>query len=226
MIQAYKGITYSLIKSNRKTMSIYVERNGKVLVRAPKILTIDKINKIIELKNYWIHKSISELKELNKSKIRRQVVNGEGFLFLGKSYRLKIDKKSKKLSLKNNFFIINPKEIKKAKRHFINFYKTKGESLINKRVKYYKKKLGVEPKRIRIRELKNRWASRGSKTLNFHWKIVLAPISIIDYIIVHELAHYIKPNHSDEFWEIVESVMPDYNKRKDWLKINGAGLDI
>ena len=86
--------------------------------------------------------------------------------------------------------------------------------------------LGVNPNKIRVMELKNRWASRGKSGLNFHWKMMLAPISIIDYVIVHELAHYLKEDHSDEFWEIVESVMPNYKDKKEWLKINGAGLDV
>lgn len=227
MIQTYKDITYSLSRSDRKTMSIYVEPDGSVSVRAPKDLEISKINKIIDLKSYWIYTSLSEVEQLNGSRVKRQLVDGEGFLYLGKSYRLKIDKQlATPLALSQGYFILDENQINKAKTHFINFYKDEAKKLIPARVEYYKKKLGVKPKNIRVMELKNRWASMGKSSLNFHWKLMLSPISIIDYVIVHELAHYLKEDHSDEFWEIVESVMPDYKDKKEWLKINGAGLDV
>jgi predicted metal-dependent hydrolase len=227
MIQTYKDITYNLARSDRKTMSIYVELDGRVSVRAPKDLEISKINKIIDLKSYWIYTSLSEVEQLNGSKVKRQMVDGEGFLYLGKSYRLKIDKQlATPLALAQGYFILDEDHISRAKSHFINFYKEEAKKLIPKRVDYYKKKLGVNPNKIRVMELKNRWASRGKSGLNFHWKMMLAPISIIDYVIVHELAHYLKEDHSDEFWEIVESVMPNYKDKKEWLKINGAGLDV
>ena len=227
MIQIYKDIAYSLARSSRKTMSIYVEPDGNVSVRAPRNLAVRKINNIIELKSYWIYKSLAELQELNNTKVNRQVVNGEGFLYLGRSYRLKIDRNLKtSLSLTQGYFSLDENNTEKARELFINFYKEKAKVLIPKRVDYYKNKIGINPETVRIMELRNRWASRGKKSLNFHWKIMLAPLSIIDYVIVHELAHYIKENHSDEFWEIVESVMPNYREKKDWLRINGAGLDI
>jgi predicted metal-dependent hydrolase len=75
-------------------------------------------------------------------------------------------------------------------------------------------------------ELKNRWASRSEKGLNFHWKVVLAPVTVIDYIIVHELAHYLRPDHGLQFWDTVESVIPNYHEKKEWLRKNGANLDI
>ena len=113
-----------------------------------------------------------------------------------------------------------------AREHFINFYREKGKEHIPTRVAYFKEKLGVEPKTIRVMDLKNRWASQSKKGVNFHWKIMLAPMTIIDYIIVHELSHIHVQEHSPKFWEHVESVMPNYEEKKNWLKINGANLDI
>jgi len=93
-------------------------------------------------------------------------------------------------------------------------------------VEYFSKKLGVKLPEIKVMDLKKRWASKSKKGLNFHWKIMLAPITVIDYVIVHELAHLKHQNHSDAFWELVGSVMPSYLDRKNWLRLNGAGLDI
>ena len=208
-------------------MSIYVEPNGNVIVRAPDTINLDKINNIVDLKAYWIYKAIAEIKELNKTKVIRSFVNGEGFLYLGKSYRLKIAKNQKcPLSLKQGYFLLDENELHKSRDHFINFYKTKAEQHVKKRVKYFKKKIGVEPEKIRVMKLGNRWASRSKTGLNFHWKIMLAPITVIDYIIVHELVHFKKEGHSHEFWEIVESLLPDYAKKRNWLRLNGANLNI
>ena len=132
MIQTYKDITYSLARSDRKTMSIYVEPDGRVSVRAPKNLSINKINKIIDLKSYWIYTSLSQVEQLNGSRVRRQIVDGEGFLYLGKSYRLKIDKDIKTpLALTQGYFILIENQINKAKMHFINFYKVQKGRIIS-----------------------------------------------------------------------------------------------
>lgn len=116
--------------------------------------------------------------------------------------------------------------MKQAKNYFKDFYRIKGTKIISQRVNYYKSKFGVSPNPVRVMELKNRWGSCTVKHLNFHWKVMLAPLKVIDYIVVHELAHLKEPRHNDKFWEIVESVIPDYKDRKKWLKINGANLDI
>lgn len=227
MICTYKDLTYKLAQSDRKTMSIYVEPDGNIVVRAPKNLPQKKIDAIIDLKSYWIYKSISEFQQLNKTKVTRKITDGEGFLFMGKSYRLKITNNiTIPIILHQGYFLLHSDKINKARDHFINFYKEKGKEHIPQRVEYFKQKIGVEPKIVRIIELKNRWASKTDKAVNFHWKIMLAPMTIIDYIIVHELAHLKVPDHSDEFWEIVESVMPNYKDKIYWLKVNGANLDV
>jgi predicted metal-dependent hydrolase len=128
--------------------------------------------------------------------------------------------------LVEGYFVLNFNSLTNAKKHFIDFYKNEGAKHLPNRVNYYKKKLGVDPKSIRIMDLQNRWASWSDDRLNFHWKIMLAPLSVIDYVIVHELAHLKERNHTNEFWEIVESVIPDYKDKKMWLKLNGANLDI
>jgi predicted metal-dependent hydrolase len=87
--------------------------------------------------------------------------------------------------------------------------------------------MGVYPQDVRVMELKNRWAScTAGGRLNFHWKCMKALLSILDYIIVHEMAHLLKPNHSAAFWHEVDKVIPDYRERKEWLRVNGAGMGL
>ena len=227
-MRTYKDILYSFKRSNRKTASIYVERDGQVSVLVPKRLTITEIEELIESKRRWIYRNLAEWKDLNATKVRREYVNGEGFLYLGRTYRLKlVEAQDKPLMLKDGYFCLRSDDNHSPDATFKEFYREKGKRRISERVAYYQTKMGVESKDIRVIDLKNRWASCSSGgTLNFHWKCMMAPPTILDYIAVHELAHLSYPNHTEAFWNEVDKVMPDYGERKEWLRVNGAGMDL
>ena len=227
MMCAHEGLTFRLAKSERKTLSIYVERDGSLTVRAPKDISPAKLNEVLDEKRQWIRRSMAELEELNRTRVLRQFVNGEGFLYLGKSYRLRIEKGAETpLALSRGYFVLAEDHVADAKNRFVVFYKESGRRYVPARVEHFGKKLGVDHGRVRVMDLCNRWASRGKSGLNFHWKLMLAPKSIIDYVIVHELAHFIRADHGPRFWEYVEAVMPNYREKKSWLRANGANLDV
>lgn len=227
-MQKYKDIEYEIIRRKRKTSSLIIERDGTIKIIAPEDLNNQKVEELIEGKRYWIYSKKAELEDLNSSKVHRKFKSGQGFLYLGSSYRLEITEKTDKdLKLYRGRFYLKKSKIDESSELFKAFYKEKGLNKIEERVELYKWKMGVNPKNIRIMELKNRWGSCSDEgTLNFHWKCVLAPITIIDYIVVHELAHLIYKDHGDEFWNTIDKVIPDYLKRKQWLRDNGASLDI
>ncbi len=98
-------------------------------------------------------------------------------------------------------------------------YRDKAREIFEQKVSYYAQMMGVSYGRIAIRDQKTRWGSCSSKgNLNFNWKLALMPDEILDYVVVHELAHRMEMNHSDKFWKIVENVLPDYRERRKWLK--------
>lgn len=104
-------------------------------------------------------------------------------------------------------------------------YKKLLRPVLEHRVSYYAELMGVTYGRISIRDQKTRWGSCSAKgNLNFNWKLSLAPPEILDYVVVHELAHRIEMNHSPQFWALVERILPDYRQRRNWLKENGRGL--
>lgn len=230
MSHMFKDIEYSLVRSRRKTVSIYIERDGKVAVYAPETLNKQQIEDVIESKRKWIYTHLAEWRDMNARKVQREYVNGEGFLYLGRTYRLKLISESDfPLMLKDGYFCLQGEKrtVADADSVFKEFYRTKGMDRIPKRVEYYQTKLDVQPKSIRVIELKNRWAScTPSGNLNFHWKCMMAPITIIDYIVVHELTHILFPNHSPAFWNQVDKVLPDFRERKMWLRKHGVGMDL
>jgi predicted metal-dependent hydrolase len=226
-MRQYKDIQYTLKRSKRKTASIYVERDGGVSVLVPEELTAKQIEKLLESKRKWIYTNQAVWRDLNATKVHREYVNGEGFLYLGRTYRLKlVQEQDVALMLKDGHFCLRANGIS-PHTAFKDFYREKGKQRIGDRVAYFQTKVGVQPKAVRIIELKNRWASCSpGGNLNFHWRCMMAPPTVLDYIIAHELAHRIHPDHTKAFWNEVDKVMPNYGERKEWLRVNGAGMDL
>ena len=226
-------IPYDVIRSPRATADIIIERDGSILVRAPETIPDERIEDIVEAKRSWIYKNLAEWRDLNATKVLREYKAGEGFLYLGRSYRLSlVADQYDPLLLKNGRFrlrrdLVDKGEIKAAKAAFRDYYIERGLIKIPESVNYYAPKVGVTPSAIDVRELGNRWASCSpTAKLKFHWKTMMAPQTIINYIIVHELCHMHHRDHTDAFWNEVDKVMPEYRERKEWLRTNGAGLDV
>jgi len=223
----YKDIEYSLKRSKRKTASIYVERDGGVSVLVPEELTDKQIDELLEAKRKWIYTNQAVWRDLNAARVHREYVNGEGFLYLGRTYRLKlVEDQPVPLMLKDGYFCLRTNGVS-PDTAFKEFYRDKGKKRIAERVGYYGDRLGAQPKAVKIIDLKNRWASCSpGGNLNFHWKCMMAPPTVLDYIVVHELAHLIHHDHTKAFWNEVDKVMPNYQERKEWLRVNGAGMDL
>jgi predicted metal-dependent hydrolase len=226
-------ISYQVVRSHRATADIVIERDGSILVRAPESIPDERIEDMVEAKRYWIYKNLAEWRDLNATRVLREYRNGEGFLYLGRSYRLLlVANQSEPLLLKNGRFclqrdLVDEGAIEAAKSAFRDYYIARGNERITQRLNYYAPKVGVTPHGIDVRELGNRWASCSPNgNLAFHWKCMMAPQSIIDYIVVHELCHFHHLDHTDAFWNEVDKVIPNYGERKEWLRVNGAGLDV
>ncbi len=227
------SLSYEVVRSRRSTADIIIERDGSVLVRAPEWADDEQIANIVTSKHYWIFQGLAEWRDLNATRVLREYKSGEGFLYLGRAYRLLlVAEQNEPLQLKGGRFmlrrdLVEKGEIAAAKTAFRDYYIARGRERLSKRMEYYAPKVGVKPAYVDVRELGNRWASCSpSGALAFNWKCMMAPQTIIDYIVVHELCHFYHSDHTDAFWNEVDKVIPDYRERKEWLRKNGAGLDI
>lgn len=232
-MNAAKDIHYELVRSPRRTADIVIEPDGRVIVRAPEDTPPERIEDIIESKRLWIYKNLAEWRDLNATRVIREFRNGEGFLYLGRSYRLLlVSDQEEPLLLKAGRFclrrdLVDQGEVPAAQAAFRDYFITRGMERISQRVAYFAPKVGVTTGKIGVRELGSRWASCSpTGNLAFHWKCMMAPPKIIDYIVVHELCHMHHLDHSDAFWNEVDKVMPDYADRKEWLRKNGAAMDL
>ncbi len=226
-------ISYDVIRSRRSTADIIIERDGSVLVRAPEWADDEQVANIVESRHYWIYQGLAEWRDLNATRVLREYKNGEGFLYLGRAYRLLlVSDQIEQVQLKNGRFslrrdLVEQGEIASARAALRDFYIAKGVERIGARVNYYAPKVGVDPAGVEVKELGHRWAScSASGKLDFHWKCMMAPATIIDYIVVHELCHLHVRDHTNAFWNEVDKVMPDFRERKEWLKRCGAALDV
>ncbi len=229
-----RDIDYQLLPgTDRKTTDIVIERNGLISVRPPKGYSPEQIDAVVESKRMWIYRNLAEWRDLNATAVVREWVNGESFLYLGRSYRLALvaDQESALLLKEGRFClrrdIVEARGDSAAKTAFEKFYCVKGQGRITERVKYFAPKAGVAVQSINVKDIGFRWATCSpTGKLTFHWKCMMAPPKIIDYMVVHELCHMHQRNHSDIFWNEVDKIMPDYSERKMWLKKHGAGLTI
>tara|TARA_R110002073_G_scaffold11861_1_gene53251 strand:- start:23605 stop:24312 length:708 start_codon:yes stop_codon:yes gene_type:complete len=219
--------------SERKTTDIVIERNGEIIVRAPRGFTPQQVDAVVESKRHWVYRNLAEWKDLNATAVTREWVAGETFLYLGGAYRLKlVSGQDVPLKLKDGRFCLNRETIEKggvaaSRRAFETFYTDKGQVRLSERVALYAPKVGVTPSGVKLKEMGYRWASCGrAGVLNFHWKCMMAPPRVIDYIVVHELCHFHQSDHSQAFWNEIDKVLPDWQERKEWLRCKGAGLDI
>jgi hypothetical protein len=224
-----EGIDIKVERTNRrKTVSIFIERNGSIRALAPEFATDEKIETAIKAKEYQIFKKLAKWKELNYGKVNRGFVNGQSFLYLGRNYRLLIvENKEVPLKISAGFFQLDKNSLFKADKVFKEFYKEKAEQKIRERLKLIEEKFHLRPNSVKVLELRNRWASWTPKNgLNFHWKCVMAPVPVLDYIITHEMVHLKYPNHSAEFWNELDKKMPNYREFESWLKHNGVKMAL
>ncbi len=158
---------------------------------------------------------------------KKEFVNGEGFLYLGKYYKLYIVKdQTEPLRFENGFYL-SESALPNAKEIFIEWYKEQAFRKISERVSFYANAGGFKYKRVGITSTMKRWGSCSSdNSLNFSWRLIMAPLRVIDYVVAHELAHTLEKNHSKNFWSIVKALMPAYKKQEMWLKEHGHLLRL
>ena len=221
-------IDYRIIHSKRKKLSITVERDKSVIVHAPEGTSQERIRDVIKSRKQWIYEKMHHPQKY-QGRIHppgKELVSGESILYLGRNYRIELVDEEGDIIFLNSKFLV-PKTLKINKyKVFKNWYINKAEEKILPRVPHYAESLGVIFNQVKISDSKYRWGSCTPKdNVNLNWRLIKAPMFVIDYVIVHELTHFLEPNHTPEFWNIVRSQIPNHEKAKKWLMENGELLE-
>ncbi len=223
---------YVLVRSRRrrKTMTLRIDLRGRVVIRAPLHTVKKEIDSFFEQNRAWVARKLAERRAIQRMSKPKSFVPGEEFLFLGKSYPLRLAETNGKvptLSFCSRGFTLPRSHAAKARDLFVKWYKTRAWEKITEKVLCFSKRLDVIPKGIRLMTARTQWGSCSPDNhLSFNWKLVMARDVFIDYVVAHELLHIKEKNHSHRFWGALESFMPDYKERKAWLDDNGHLLNI
>lgn len=222
------GLFFDVHRSDRrKTLQITVERSGQLSIMAPSIVSDMDLVDFVEEKLLWIHTKIEEKARLQQRAPVKEFVDGEGFLYLGKSYRLRlIEQQLVDLSLRDGRFCLRKPSSYRGRDVFISWYTRRAQKWFEKQVTEQARRMGVEVKEVKVQDLGFRWGSYGADgRVSFHWKAILLPPKIAQYIVIHELAHAHHLDHSANFWIKVEQHLPDWRYRKAWLAENGIQVE-
>lgn len=222
------GLAFALHKSGRrKTLQITVERSGDLAIFAPDDVPQADILRFVQEKLLWVHTRIAEKQRLQRHAPIKEFVDGEGFLYLGKSYRLRlVDQQFADLSLTAGRFLLRRNRLPRARDTFVSWYSRNALRWFTAKVDEHARRMGVQVTDVKIQDLGFRWGSFSPDgRVQFHWKAILLPPRIAEYIVVHELAHAAHANHSPAFWQQIEKHMPDWQQRKTWLSEHGIEVE-
>lgn len=226
-----EALKIKLIKKKRKTISIKIDEKGEIIVSAPLHISNSKLEELIKSKEAWILSKIHLVKQKKQEKSIFEI----GVNYLGVNYSIntfEVQGNMVKLNFDKshfNVYIPHALETKEEalKDILIKWYKAEARRILEQRVKLYGERLGVYPERIFIKNQKTKWGSCSSRrNINLNYRIIMAPMEVVDYLVVHELCHLVHLNHSKDFWSLVEKILPHYKKHQNWLKLNGSSLSL
>ncbi|MDQ1560065.1 MAG: hypothetical protein QOD32_3125 [Pyrinomonadaceae bacterium] len=220
-------LEYEIIYSNRQSLQISVERDKSVIVRAPKGTSLATIESALEKKKLWIYEKTKHPQKYKEGRKERAYISGTSILYLGKEYKLDFVNEDFEGVRFDGGFYLSKSHAQLAEHYLKEWFLEEAKRIIAPKAELNARTLGVSYNQILISNLKFRWGSCTPKNnLNYNWRLIKAPISVIDYVIVHELTHLLEPNHTKRFWAIISVQLPHYLKAKEWLKCNGSLLEV
>jgi len=211
-------VDYTLTRSLRKTIVLQV-RDGSIEVRAPLKSPQSVIDRFVSSKEKWIEDKLSYFNERARLRANFHLNYGDHILYRGRKCPIESRFSGSPGFEDDTFYVpagLNSDEIKEA---CIKVYRKLAKQELVNRATFFAELMSVSPTTVRVNGAKTRWGSCSSKgSLNFSWRLIMADDDLIDYVVVHELAHLSEMNHSDRFWDIIGNILPDYKLRKARLK--------
>ncbi len=222
-------------RPRRKTAAISVKPDGSVRILVPASLPMARVVELVEQKSRWIQNKIDHFEAIKRCEKHKKYVSGERFTYLGKSYRLEVveghDSDAVKL-ISGRFYVSVPPGYKGGHSELIvdrlsGWYQEHAVARLREKARRYAEHMNVAPRSIGVKGYTSRWGScHPDGRVYFNWRIISAPHSVVDYVVVHELAHLVHGNHSKKFWKLVERIVPGHVEPKAWLRANGNVLGV
>ena len=220
------NLSYEIRRSaKRRKVTITVERDHAVVVHAPVDVPEAKLRTLVDSKRQWLFEKLHDAHKYQPAAPPgKELVNGEAALYLGRAYRIElVDADDVRFTGR---FLIPRSRAGARKQVLRQWYVQRAQEKILPRVRVHAQWLGVTYKQAKIGDSRFRWGScTPGDNLNFNWRLIKAPMFVIDYVIVHELAHLLEANHTPRFWNIVRAQLPTMDRARDWLREHGQELE-
>jgi predicted metal-dependent hydrolase len=226
MLHTFSGetISYELIYKKRKSMRMLIDVYGNVEVQAPKGTPEQIVIQFLEEKWDWILQKKKEMKDRLEGRQEKVYEQGESFLYLGNTYPIQISQdptiEQDHAVLEGDRLHIYVKQLEdeRIKQALKRFYYQQCKTLVEKSIRTYQSHFKTKPRSIRITDNKTNWGTCDAKQqLTFNWKLAMAPLDVINYVVVHEMCHMVHLNHDRSFWRLVGKIMPNYEEQENWL---------
>jgi predicted metal-dependent hydrolase len=209
------------VSDRRKSVRLTVERDASVTALVPPQLTRAELIKMVEGKRAWLYGKLADKRDLGAAPPAKEYISGEGFRYLGRSYRLRLVDSGEVRLIGGRLELARGG----GARELVRWYQRVGEPWLRRRLRPWASRMGAEPAGLWVRPLGYRWGSCSlDGRLNIHWATMQLPPTLIDYVLVHELAHLQRHDHSPEFWRIVDRTLPGYEDYRERLRRAGNDL--
>lgn len=202
-----------------------IEADGSLRLCAAGDVATDELTRFLASKRDWVYRKLAEKEVLQHEPVTKELVDGEGFLYLGRSHRLKITETDGAVRLERGRLVMPSELASDGPAHLIAWYQRCGETWLRPRVRSWAERLRVEPGTVEVADLGHKWGSAtAGRRVRIHWATLQLSPQLVDYVLAHELAHLREAHHGPAFWQLLARAMPDYDERKRELAQRGARL--
>jgi len=225
-------LPYAIRRSVRrkKTVAVTVDPAGEVLLVAPEHFTTSRLDAVVRRKAAWIVQRLEHVQSHDPPPPPREFVSGESVLYLGRHYRLKVHpSETGEAKLRGGWLHVGApqgrEQAQRVRTALVSWFRRHAAERLPERVEAWRARAGVETPRVVIADQQKRWGSCDrAGTIRLNWCIIQAPMRLVDYVVVHELVHLRHRGHGRDYWQALGRVMPDYERRREDLRQQGAGL--
>ncbi|WP_336024619.1 M48 family metallopeptidase [Halobellus salinisoli] len=232
-------VPYSISWSqDRETVSISIDKSLELTVTAPMTATSDDIESVLESRQEWILEKLYGLKEQESPPYSKEYLSGEKLQYRGRQYPLEVvesDVPQPALSFDEQKFTLRVHRfdaeadrvsVRRKRQAVVDWFLERAKDELPERSSRFELRLGLNDIPVEVGEIEGRWGEYNNGTVRLNWRLVCAPVRIQDYVLAHELAHTVHEDHSDSFWNTVGALVPDYEDRREWLRLRGNTLVV
>ena len=227
-------IPYDIRRSSRRrTVALTVAPPGRVLLTAPPETPVERLDEVVRAKAKWIASRLRMVRPAEPKPSPRELVSGESFLYLGRQYRLDVRRggtdpevrlERGRLRVGLPGALTGEARTRAIREALVEWYREHARERLGERTAWWAQRVGLPEPRVMVREQERRWGSCGAGVVRFNWRIIQAPMRLVDYVVAHEVVHLVHDDHGREFWAALGRLLPDYEARREQLRTEGPRL--